>query len=207
VQQHEQAAEQDLSSGLASGFSVPAAPSAQAAADAVAADVAQLTSAAAAGSGAGRARLVSHMLHRLQELPWRRIDVSFLGARFGFAHNNIQASALWIDSSVSDMLAEVVVVDDGWVVVVVVDDGWVRQRPVWWQHLMSGVQVRQQLLASSCWHSSAWQQMMPCCATLGTAAAVLHNFSCLPIAALLEKWQPLAEWMCQVTSPASERNC
>lgn len=26
----------------------------------------------------------------LQELPWRRIDVSFQGARFGFAHNNIQ---------------------------------------------------------------------------------------------------------------------
>jgi hypothetical protein len=193
VQQHEQAAEQDLSSGLASSSSVPAAPSAQAAADAVAADVTQLTSAAAAGSGAGRAQLVSHMLHRLQELPWRRIDVSFLGARFGFAHNNIQASALWIDSSVSDMLAQDVVVDDGWVVVVVVDDGWVRQRPVWWQHLMSGVQVRQQLLASSCWHSSVWQQMMPCCANLGTAAAVLHNFSCLPIAALLEKWQPLAE--------------
>jgi hypothetical protein len=30
------------------------------------------------------------LLLLLQELPWRRIDVSFQGARFGFAHNNIQ---------------------------------------------------------------------------------------------------------------------
>eukprot|EP00878_Enallax_costatus_P041279 GHUV01047923.1.p2 GENE.GHUV01047923.1~~GHUV01047923.1.p2 ORF type:complete len:129 (-),score=41.41 GHUV01047923.1:384-770(-) len=30
-----------------------------------------------------------------QELPWRRIDVSFRGARFGFAHNNIQVTRRW----------------------------------------------------------------------------------------------------------------
>jgi hypothetical protein len=30
----------------------------------------------------------------LQELPWRRIDVSFQGARFGFAHNNVSLAGL-----------------------------------------------------------------------------------------------------------------
>lgn len=30
-----------------------------------------------------------------QELPWRRIDVSFQGTRFGFAHNNIQVTRRW----------------------------------------------------------------------------------------------------------------
>ena len=28
-------------------------------------------------------------------MPWRRIDVSFRGARFGFAHNNIQVTRRW----------------------------------------------------------------------------------------------------------------
>lgn len=52
-----------------------------------------------AGSGSGvpleavggglRAREVAAMLHQLQALPWRRIDVSFKGSSFGFAHNNI----------------------------------------------------------------------------------------------------------------------
>jgi hypothetical protein len=35
----------------------------------------------------------------LQELPWRRIDVSFQGARFGFAHNNIQVGQQQVLSS------------------------------------------------------------------------------------------------------------
>jgi hypothetical protein len=37
------------------------------------------------------------MLQRLQRLSWCRIDVSFQGARFGFAHNNIQVglAAAW----------------------------------------------------------------------------------------------------------------
>lgn len=37
------------------------------------------------------------LLMPLQELPWRRIDVSFQGARFGFAHNNIQVTRRWLN--------------------------------------------------------------------------------------------------------------
>jgi hypothetical protein len=32
------------------------------------------------------------MLARLQRLPWRRVDVCFMGATFGLAHNNIQVT-------------------------------------------------------------------------------------------------------------------
>lgn len=36
---------------------------------------------------------VLHILHRLQELPWCRVDTSFRGTTFPyFAHNLIQAS-------------------------------------------------------------------------------------------------------------------
>lgn len=45
---------------------------------------------ASAASSRESAEQASEMLRRLQSLPWRRIDVSFKGARFGFAHNNIQ---------------------------------------------------------------------------------------------------------------------
>ncbi|KAF6261528.1 putative serine esterase-domain-containing protein [Scenedesmus sp. NREL 46B-D3] len=85
------AAEADLASGL-SGAGTAAAASSESAAEAVAADVASL-----AAGGASRPQLVAHMLHRLQELPWRRIDVSFQGARFGFAHNNIQVTRRWLN--------------------------------------------------------------------------------------------------------------
>lgn len=37
--------------------------------------------------------LVDGMLHSLQSVPWCRIDVSFKGTWFGFAHNNIQVRA------------------------------------------------------------------------------------------------------------------
>ncbi|KXZ40833.1 hypothetical protein GPECTOR_2047g1054 [Gonium pectorale] len=37
------------------------------------------------------------MLRRLQRLPWRRIDVSFRGATFGFAHSNIQVTRRWMN--------------------------------------------------------------------------------------------------------------
>lgn len=42
-----------------------------------------------------RANEVALMLHRLQQLPWRRIDVSFKGCSspFGLAHNNIVSAA------------------------------------------------------------------------------------------------------------------
>ncbi len=33
------------------------------------------------------------VLQRLRLLPWRRVDVSFAGAAFGSAHNNIQVGA------------------------------------------------------------------------------------------------------------------
>ena len=39
-----------------------------------------------------RAEQVAGMLARLQQLPWRRVDVCFLGATWGFAHNNIQVT-------------------------------------------------------------------------------------------------------------------
>jgi hypothetical protein len=35
---------------------------------------------------------VAGMLQRLQQLPWRRVDVCFKGATWGFAHNNIQVT-------------------------------------------------------------------------------------------------------------------
>ncbi|KAG2451401.1 hypothetical protein HYH02_004001 [Chlamydomonas schloesseri] len=38
------------------------------------------------------AQVVSFALERLQQLPWRRVDVSFAGAHMGTAHNNIQAT-------------------------------------------------------------------------------------------------------------------
>ncbi len=44
----------------------------------------------AAATQAGEAALAEVMLRRLQRLPWRRIDVSFGGAKWGLAHNNIQ---------------------------------------------------------------------------------------------------------------------
>lgn len=44
---------------------------------------------------ASRAERVSVMLQRLSALPWRRIDVSFQGATWGLAHNNIQVTAQW----------------------------------------------------------------------------------------------------------------
>ncbi|PNH11350.1 Phosphomannomutase [Tetrabaena socialis] len=37
-------------------------------------------------------QVVEFALARLQLLPWRRVDVSFAGARLGTAHNNIQAA-------------------------------------------------------------------------------------------------------------------
>ncbi|PNW75018.1 hypothetical protein CHLRE_12g499950v5 [Chlamydomonas reinhardtii] len=37
-------------------------------------------------------QVVSFALGRLQQMPWRRVDVSFAGARMGTAHNNIQAT-------------------------------------------------------------------------------------------------------------------
>eukprot|EP00198_Chlamydomonas_reinhardtii_P001437 XP_001690773.1 predicted protein [Chlamydomonas reinhardtii] len=40
----------------------------------------------------GRGVVVSFALGRLQQMPWRRVDVSFAGARMGTAHNNIQAT-------------------------------------------------------------------------------------------------------------------
>eukprot|EP00879_Flechtneria_rotunda_P012727 GHRR01013291.1.p1 GENE.GHRR01013291.1~~GHRR01013291.1.p1 ORF type:complete len:777 (+),score=287.73 GHRR01013291.1:426-2756(+) len=85
------AAEQDLASGL-SGQGTPAAPTPRAAANAVSSDAAAFAEQLGSSS---RAQLVSHMLHRLQELPWRRVDVSFQGAKFGFAHNNIQVTRRW----------------------------------------------------------------------------------------------------------------
>lgn len=38
----------------------------------------------------GVPQVVSFALGRLQQMPWRRVDVSFAGARMGTAHNNIQ---------------------------------------------------------------------------------------------------------------------
>ncbi|PNH09122.1 hypothetical protein TSOC_004283 [Tetrabaena socialis] len=60
------------------------------------------SAAAAAGSGgsssaAASAAMAEMMLQRLQRLPWRRIDVSFGGALFGFAHNNIQVTRRWLN--------------------------------------------------------------------------------------------------------------
>lgn len=75
-----------LSTGLASGGDHRPASSAE---EAVAA-TANNEGHAPVLSSSQRPELVSSMLHRLQELPWRRIDVSFKGASFGFAHNNIQ---------------------------------------------------------------------------------------------------------------------
>ncbi|KAG2488152.1 hypothetical protein HYH03_013295 [Edaphochlamys debaryana] len=54
------------------------------------------------GGGAGpspaaTAARAETMLRRLQRLPWRRIDVSFRGALFGFAHNNIQVTRRWMN--------------------------------------------------------------------------------------------------------------
>jgi hypothetical protein len=54
-----------------------------------------------AAGGSGASTVVSlaveasaeAMLVRLQALSWRRVDVSFKGAMFGFAHNNIQVRA------------------------------------------------------------------------------------------------------------------
>ncbi|GIL80454.1 hypothetical protein Vretifemale_9661, partial [Volvox reticuliferus] len=46
---------------------------------------------------AATAAVAELMLRRLQRLPWRRIDVSFQGARFGFAHNNIQVTRRWLN--------------------------------------------------------------------------------------------------------------
>ncbi|GIL94780.1 hypothetical protein Vretimale_736 [Volvox reticuliferus] len=37
-------------------------------------------------------QVVEFALERLRRLPWRRVDVSFAGARLGSAHNNIQAT-------------------------------------------------------------------------------------------------------------------
>ncbi|KAG2423781.1 hypothetical protein HXX76_015057 [Chlamydomonas incerta] len=57
--------------------------------------------AAAAADGAaaqaGEAALAEVMLRRLQRLPWRRIDVSFGGAKWGLAHNNIQVTRRWMN--------------------------------------------------------------------------------------------------------------
>lgn len=39
-----------------------------------------------------RAQRVAGMLRQLQQLPWRRVDVCFKGATWGFAHNNIQVT-------------------------------------------------------------------------------------------------------------------
>ncbi|GLI70839.1 hypothetical protein VaNZ11_015852, partial [Volvox africanus] len=46
---------------------------------------------------AATAAIAEVMLRRLQRLPWRRIDVSFQGARLGFAHNNIQVTRRWLN--------------------------------------------------------------------------------------------------------------
>jgi hypothetical protein len=83
------AAERDLTSGLSSGGAAVAVSAAAAAAD-VAADAS--SSGRALGS---RVEVVARTLQRLQELPWRRIDVSFQGARFGLAHNNLQVTRRW----------------------------------------------------------------------------------------------------------------
>ncbi|KAG2445746.1 hypothetical protein HXX76_000352 [Chlamydomonas incerta] len=61
---------------------------AQAAADAE--DVALEEALTAAPESPGQ--VVSFALGRLQQMPWRRVDVSFAGARMGTAHNNIQAT-------------------------------------------------------------------------------------------------------------------
>jgi hypothetical protein len=75
--------EQDLASGLARSS--------------VASSAGSGASGSAGEEGAGlqlseRAQLVASMLARLQQLPWRRVDVCFKGATFGFAHNNIQVT-------------------------------------------------------------------------------------------------------------------
>lgn len=72
------------------GSSMPAAQQAAAAASDLRAGL------DSAGTGGPpphmRAQRVSVMLARLSALPWRRIDVSFGGATWGFAHNNIQVT-------------------------------------------------------------------------------------------------------------------
>ncbi|GLC52657.1 hypothetical protein PLESTB_000654200 [Pleodorina starrii] len=69
------------------GSGAPAAP-----ADADASSAAEAAEAAAA-----TAAMAEVMLRRLQRLPWRRIDVSFQGAVFGLAHNNIQVTRRWLN--------------------------------------------------------------------------------------------------------------
>ena len=70
------------SSSASSGSSSSTATAAAAAAD--------------AATQAGEAALAEVMLRRLQRLPWRRIDVSFGGAKWGLAHNNIQVGIVWV---------------------------------------------------------------------------------------------------------------
>jgi hypothetical protein len=83
------AAESDLERGLAQTEDIAPAGTAEGARAAVAADVVAVAAAGEAQRGS-RVAQVQAMLHRLQELPWRRVDVSFQGSAFGFAHNNIQ---------------------------------------------------------------------------------------------------------------------
>jgi hypothetical protein len=87
----------DLQQGLLQAHDIAPAESPEEATAAVAAEAAGeggATTAAAwqvPGAG-GRAGQVQVMLHRLQELPWRRVDVCFTGG-LGFAHNKIQVGA------------------------------------------------------------------------------------------------------------------
>jgi len=46
---------------------------------------------------AWRSKQVESMLQRLQQLSWRRIDVSFQGSLLPFAHNHIQVTRRWLN--------------------------------------------------------------------------------------------------------------
>ncbi|KAF8063649.1 IPK2 [Scenedesmus sp. PABB004] len=83
--------------GAAPADAVPAAAAAAAEQDLAAGLGGRGTPAAARGDADGRAALLARMLSRLQELPWRRVDVSFSGARWGLPHNNIQVTRRWLN--------------------------------------------------------------------------------------------------------------
>ncbi|KAI8469034.1 MAG: putative serine esterase-domain-containing protein [Monoraphidium minutum] len=83
-----EAAELDLEAGLAGDGAAPAGPSA----DGSRGQDGGAPGPRAAVAPSSRAGRVAVMLERLSALPWRRIDVSFSGATWGLAHNNIQVT-------------------------------------------------------------------------------------------------------------------
>ncbi len=106
--------EQDLASGLARSSAASSAGSGGAGVAVGLEAAPQLSE---------RAQLVAGMLAQLQQLPWRRVDVCFKGATFGFAHNNIQvtrrllnfqgvAVPRYLAQQVADMEALMALVED-----------------------------------------------------------------------------------------------